>query len=126
MSFELTGLEIERNHRTGVKIVPWPLVAHPGPAVSRAPEAELGFRIIGAGDPDRATAGFPLVSVRPGLAPGLARPRHRVRLPECLPALGIKRGDKAADPKLAARTPDHPPAVHHEGRERHIITLGIV
>src|SRR6266851_8182022 len=106
MTFDFAGRGIKGDGRRRKQIITWPLIAHPRPAIAGAPESEVGFRIVAAGDPHRATAGLPLVAVGPGLAARLAGGRDGVGLPRRLPGFGVERRDEAAYPEFATRDAD--------------------
>ena len=114
MTLDLAGGGVDRHSRTGVEIVAGPLVTHPRSAIAGTPEAEIGCRIVGAGDPDRSTPGLPLVTRGPSLGSRLARRRHGISLPRRFAGFGVECGNKAAHAKLAARYADHHFAVGDE------------
>src|ERR1700758_3608810 len=126
MALDLSCGGGDRHSRTCIEIVARPLVAHPRPAIPGTPKREIGLRIVGAGDPDRSTAGLPLVTRGPRLGSWLARRRHGISLPRRLPGFGVKRRDEAAHAKLAARNADHHLAVSNQRRQRHVISLSVV
>src|SRR5207302_3398182 len=92
----------------GIAGVRWPVerVEH-WHRVAGAPDRLVGFRIIGAGHPDRAAAGLPGVGVAlPGLAAGLAGRRDREFAPEELAGCGIEPGDPVAYALIAISRAD--------------------
>src|SRR6516165_4926268 len=126
VALDLPRRAIESNGRGSIKIVAGALVAHPGPAVPGAPKRQVGLRIIGAGDPDRSAAGFPLVALGPSLTAGFTGRRNSKGLPHGLPGLSIECCNKAADAEFAAGHADHHLAIRDERRESHIISGRIV
>src|SRR6266446_2061754 len=118
VALNLAGRGIEGHHRRGEEIVTGTLIAHPRPAIARAPEGKIGFWIVGAGDPYGPTAGLPLIAFGPGLGTQLTGLRHGVSLPSRLSGLGIERRDKPANAELTARNADDHLAVGNERGER--------
>src|SRR5215469_18531948 len=108
MALDLAGRSVERNCRGRKQIVARPLVTHPRPAITGAPKGQIGCRIVGAGDPHRAAARLPLVTLGPSLAARLSRRWHRIRLPNRRTGLRIECGDKPANAKLSTRDADKP------------------
>src|SRR6516162_4914003 len=104
-AFDLAGRGVEGDCRGSVIIVTRALIAHPRPAITRAPERQIGRGIVGAADPHRPAAGLPLVAVGPGFAAGLAGRRHRIGLPQRLAGLCVKSRDKAANQSLSPSSP---------------------
>src|SRR2546430_15475457 len=104
MALDRAGVDVERDHRAGVEIVARALIAEPRRGIAGTPEREVRFRIVGAGDPDRAPAALVVIAPRrPGLAARLARRRNGVGLPQRLAGLGVHSGNETAHAKLAAR-----------------------
>ena len=114
----LAGRGVERDRAVGEEVVARPIggiVARRG--VARSPIGQVGRRIVGAGDVERAAAGLPGVGlVLPGLAAGLARRRDRERLPFELAGLGVERGDPAAHAVVAAGAADDDLVLERERR----------
>src|SRR5262249_59031802 len=109
------------NRRRRIEVVAGALVSHPRAAVPSTPECEIRFRIVISGDPDRAAAGFPLITFRPGLTSRFARSRYCVSAPLFLAGFGIERRDKAANTELSSRCTDHHFASRNERRKRDVI-----
>ncbi len=126
VALDLAGRGVEGDCRRREQIITRPLIAHPRPAIAGAPESEVGFRIVAAGDPHRAAAGLPLVAVGPGLAARLAGGWDGVGLPDRLSGLGIERRDKPTNAELSARDAHHHLAVGDERRQRHVIPIVVV
>src|SRR5262249_24913417 len=104
----LDGIGIPRDGAVGVEIVAWarPRIHHRH-RVAGTPDRGVGGGIIGAGDPDGATAGLPgIVLVLPGLAAGLAGRRNGVFEPELPASRGIEPGDEIAYAAVATRRAD--------------------
>src|SRR5206468_1454815 len=104
----LAGRGVERDRAVGEQIVAGAvggIVARGG--IARAPIGQVGLRIVGAGDVERAAAGLPGVDlVLPGLAARLARRRHREGLPLRVAGLRVDRREPVADAVVAARGAD--------------------
>src|SRR6266852_6307062 len=105
MPLELTRVGIERNDRSRVQVVARPLSRVViGPWVPDAPIGQIEIRIVGAGDPDRATSAFPSLriaicgghrgAVPPRLVTLLARSRNGVEAPGFLARFCIVGGEE--------------------------------
>ena len=81
---QLAGLDVHRHNRVGVQVVAGTRLRIVNRnRVARAPDGELGRRIVGACLPEAAAAGFPrVVRVLPGFAARITRLRHDVPAPE--------------------------------------------
>src|SRR4030095_5635772 len=66
--FDFSCRRIDCDRGSGIEVVAWPLISHPGAAIPDSPECEIGFRIVVTRNPDRTAAGLPLVAVGPGFA----------------------------------------------------------
>ncbi len=127
MPLHLAGRGIERDGAVGEQVVTRPvrrIVARR--RIAGAPIGDVGGRIVGAGDVERAAAGLPgVVIVFPGLAAGLARRRHRERLPFLLAGLGIERREPAAHAVVAAGAADDHGILERE-RRRGDLHVGLI
>src|SRR4051812_43828845 len=127
MALDRAGVDVERDHRAGVEIVAGALIAEPRRGIAGTPEREVGFGIVGAGDPDCAAAALVVIAARrPGLAAGLAGRGNGVGLPQRFTGLGIHSGNEAAHAKFAARCAEDHLTVDDEWRERHVVRLPVV
>src|SRR5262245_26309179 len=98
------GRRVEGDRARGVEIVAGAVAGviarH---RIPRAPDGEIGGRVVGAGDVERAAAGLPgVVLVQPGFAAGLARRRNREGLPPHVAGLRIERRHPVAHALIAA------------------------
>src|SRR5262245_59387127 len=85
MTLDLARRHVDGDRRRCIEVVAGTLIAHPRPAVARAPEGQIGCRIVVAAHPDRPAAGLPLITARrPRLAPRLTRRWNRVDAPRFL------------------------------------------
>ena len=114
----LAAGRVERQHAVGVQRVAGvsPLEARPRLGLRRGPVDEIGAGVVAAGGPTVAADAEHQRRVTPGVAPGLARPRHRGCAPHFLAGLRIARGDEAGHVlgfvvTLAAIGAGHDPAV---------------
>ncbi len=107
VTFDLPSSDVDGDGGCRIQVVAWTLIAHPGSAISDAPVSEVGVGIVIAGDPHRASAGFPLVALGPGFAAGLAGRGYGVSAPELFAGVGIEGRDEAANAILAARSAHH-------------------
>src|SRR5437773_4604945 len=115
--------DVDGDGGCGVEIVARALIAHPGAAVTGAPERQVGLWIVIACDPHRAAAGLPLIAVRPGFAARLAGRGHAVGSPHLFAAVESEGGNETAYPELTARRADHHLAVRHQRRQRHVVAV---
>ncbi len=120
--FELAGGGIDGEQAVGVEIVAGAIggvVA--GHRIARAPIGDVGRRVIGASDVERATPGLPGVAlVLPGLAAGLARRGHGEGLPAQLAGLGVEPCDPVAQATVAAGGADDDGVLERERRRREL------
>ena len=122
VALDLAGSGIDRDSRSRVKIIARTLVTHPRATIAGAPKGQIGLRIVITGNPDGATAGLPLIALRPGFAARFSRRRHSVDSPHFLPGVRVVGGDEAAGSKFAAGCADQDLAVGDKRRQRHVIT----
>src|SRR5207247_7764476 len=87
--------------------------------VAGAPDGLVGLHVIGAGDPNRGSAGLPgVVLVLPGFTAGFARRRHRVFQPDELAGGSIERCDPVADARATVGGADDDLVLDGEWRRR--------
>src|SRR5207244_13166939 len=113
---------IQRQQRTGIKVVAWTVVAVPVWSwVSRHPIERAQLRIVRAGEPRRSSAGLPAVLAAPRLAAGLTGSGNRVTPPDALAGLRVVGVDESANARLGARHADDDLAVDGERRESEVV-----
>ena len=119
--FELAGVAIERHERTGVEVVAAARIGIPvGTGIADAPVDQVGFGIVGAGDPGGAAAGLPGVA-GPGFVAGFAGSGNGVEAPRAAAGLRVVGIDEAADAGFAAADTDQDFAANGERRQRHAV-----
>ena len=123
MPLQLACIGVERDHGAAVKIVALARVAIPiRPGIAGSPESEIGFRIVGAGFPDRRAA-VQIRIARPSLIARLSGTGHRVKAPNLFASVRVKGRDEAADAVLAAGHASDHLVLHHQRRMRHRVAL---
>src|SRR6185437_15640125 len=90
------GVGVERDDAIGIEIVAGAVVAVPaGVGIAGTPEGQVGFGIVGSGDPDGAAAVLPRFA-GPGLGLRLIGGCGRsVEAPDFLARLGVECGHPA-------------------------------
>src|SRR5262249_52739257 len=109
-----------------VKIVAGTLIADRRTAVACSPERDIGLWIIVARDPDRRSAGFPLIAFRPGFTSRFTGRRNCVGAPQFLAGIEVKPGDKASNSVFPAGRSPHALAACHKWSKRDVVAGFIV
>src|SRR5215472_11132345 len=99
MPLQFSRVRIERNYRTGIKIVAASFVAIPVRSrIAYAPIRQVELRIVGAGHPNGSSTVFPRIRIGwPCLVTGLARSGYGVKAPGFFSCFCVVCGDEPAD-----------------------------
>ena len=105
MPLQLARIGVKCHQRAGIEIVARPYVTVPiGSGVPHAPVDQVGFRIVGAGDPCGASPGLPVVAL-PCIVSGLTGRRDRPKTPQPFTAIRVIGLNETANAGFAARNP---------------------
>lgn len=98
MPSEPARIGVERDQAFGVKIIALADIAvEIGGRIADAPDQEIGFGVVAAGQPGIPAAGFPRIS-RPGLVSRFAGAWNRVPAPDTLSSFGVIGVEEALRP----------------------------
>src|SRR5262245_1678813 len=124
MPFQLSGIGIQRDDRTAVKIVTRPRISIPiRPGVAGSPINKIEVWVIACRCPNGSATVHPGFAA-PCLVARLAWLWNDVEAPSLVSGLRIECRDVAADAILAATGADNDLVFHHERRDRERVIGG--